>query len=133
MNLVKVTTPSTAMRVGGFVFGGVFAVSAAVQWNDPDPAIWMSVYLVGAGISVAAAFGRLAPRPTGLFGAAIALWFAFLAPTLPGAPGDAFTSFQMKAASHEAPREAVGLAILAAWMVFLAVRGRLLPASADSE
>ena len=117
--------PSTALRVSCFVFAGVFVLSAAVQWNDPDPILWMAVYLVGAVISAGFALGRAWPRATGLFGALVALWFASLAPSLPGAPGAAFTSFEMQAATHEAPREAVGLAILATWMVFLAVRGRM--------
>ncbi len=130
---MKETVPSTAMRVSCLSLAGVFALSAAVQWNDPDPGIWITVYLVGAAISAAAGFGRFWPRPTGLFGAVVALWFASLAPSLPGAPGEAFTSFEMQAASHETPREAVGLAILASWMVFLAVRGRALPESRDSD
>jgi len=93
----------------------LFLLSAAVQWNDPDPVVWMGIYGLAAALSGAAAAGRLPLGPN--LGAAIlflvltALW----APSLLGARGAAFTSFHMQAARDEEPRETVGLAICAGW------------------
>ena len=124
MSGARADAPSTAMRTSCLLAAGVFGLSAGVQWNDPDPAVWIAAYGAGGVISAWAAFGRFWPRTTGLFCAAIAIWCATLAPSLLGAPEAAFTSVRMQSASHEAPREAIGLAILAGWMGFLAWRGR---------
>jgi hypothetical protein len=112
----------TLLRIVCLGFGALFAVGAAVQWNDPDPLPWMLAYGLAAVLSTAAARGRVWPRVTVLFALGMALWFLWLAPSLLGAPEQAFTSFQMRATSHEEPREAVGLALLAAWNAFLAHR-----------
>jgi len=112
------------LRVACFAFAALFLVGAAVQWNDPDPAIWMVAYTAAAALSFAAGSGRV------LFGAHLGaaivfgIAFASIASTLVGAPSEAFTSFEMQAASHEAPREAAGLALLAVWNGVLAVRAR---------
>ena len=51
-------------------------------------------------------------------------WFVSLAATIPEAPEEAFTSFQMRETSHEEPREAIGLLLLAGWTGVLAIRSR---------
>lgn len=38
------------MRILNIVFVIVFIVSAALQYNDPDPYIWMPIYLFGAWV-----------------------------------------------------------------------------------
>lgn len=105
------------------VFAVLFLFAAAVQGNDPDPLVWIAAYLIAAGLSLAACLGRIPVLPNGLAAVCFALWFLSLAATLPGAPADAFTSFHMRAASHEEPREAIGLALCAAWTASLAIRG----------
>ncbi len=37
----------------------LFISFAAMQYNDPDPALWVSIYLVAATLSILAAFGKL--------------------------------------------------------------------------
>ena len=106
---------------GFFVF--LFLVAVAVQWNDPDPIVWMAGYGIAAGLSLAACFDRFPVLPNLLAALGLMIWFFTLAGTLPGAPLAAFTSFKMTAASHEEPREAVGLLLAASWTFSLAVRG----------
>jgi hypothetical protein len=36
------------MRILAIIFSICFILSAAVQYNDPDPAIWVTIYLLGA-------------------------------------------------------------------------------------
>ena len=98
-------------------------VAAALQWNDPDPLVWMAGYLTAAALSLAACLGRLPVVPNALAAMAFGVWFLSLAGTLPGAPASAFTSFHMREARHEEPREAVGLALCALWTSSLALRG----------
>jgi len=94
---------------------GVFLLSVAVQWNDPDPHLWMPIYGLAAALAGMAAAGRLPLWPNaaalGVFLALFALW----APSLVGARHEAFESFHMLAPEDEAPREAGGLALCALW------------------
>ena len=111
------------MRVASAVFCAVFLLAVAVQWNDPDPLVWMLGYGLAALLSLAAFFGRFPVLPNALAAAGFAVWFLALAGTLPSAPLEAFTSFRMQTAAHEQPREAVGLLLCCAWTAFLAMRG----------
>ena len=115
----------TRTRILCVAFAALFTLGAAVQWNDPDPLPWMVTYGFAAGLAAAAAYERLWPRVTALFALGMALWLFALAPSLMGAPPEAFTSFRMQDRSHEEPREAGGLALLAIWNAFLAHRGRM--------
>jgi len=105
----------------------LFGLSLAVQWNDPDPLRWMVAYGIAAGLAGAAAAGYL---PYRLNAAAFVLFLALVALTLPGlvdARRESFTSFQMRTASDEEPREVVGLALCAVWsgvQTWAARRGR---------
>jgi len=111
------------MRIASGIFTALFLVSASLQLNDPDPARWIAGYLAAAGLSLAACFGRIPVLPNAVAALVFGAWFATLAGTLPNAPSAAFTSFHMQAASHEEPREAVGLLIAAGWTAALAVVG----------
>lgn len=111
------------MRALAAVFTLLFLVAVAVQWNDPDPLAWMFGYAVAAALSLAACFGRIPFAANALAALGFFVAFASLAGTLPGAPSEAFTSFSMQAASHEEPREAVGLLLAAGWTGVLAFAG----------
>lgn len=108
------------MRIASGLFAGLFGLGAIVQWNDPDPALWIVAYLAGTGLALLGAAGRPARVGSALAAVVFAGWFLLLAPSLRGAPHEAFTSFEMQATSHEEPREAVGLGLLAAWNAALA-------------
>lgn len=109
------------MRVAAGVFAGIFLLGAIVQWNDPDPAVWILGYSVAAGLSLAACLGRPSRLACAIAAGVFAVWFVSLAPSLRGAPEAAFSSFQMQASSHEEPREAAGLALLSGWNLALAI------------
>ena len=112
------------MKIAAFVFAGVFALGAIVQLNDPDPILWILAYLAGAGLSLAAALDRRLFGPSLIAAVFFGVWFLSIASSLGGAPQEAFTSFKMQATSHEEPREAAGLALLAIWNGALAVWAR---------
>lgn len=108
------------MRSASIVFALVFLIAAIVQWNDPDPLVWILAYLVAAGLSLGAALGRVSVLLAALAAAVFLVSFLTLAPSLFGAESAAFTSFQMQSPSHEEPREAIGLLLAAVWCGVLA-------------
>ena len=59
----------------------LFVVVAALQLNDPDPALWVATYLFVAGVPLAASLGYRLPVP---FGIALGLTSACLLLSLPG-------------------------------------------------
>ncbi|NQV74906.1 MAG: hypothetical protein HQ491_02525 [Bacteroidetes bacterium] len=46
------------MKVFNFIFCLLFIVSAGLQYNDPDPYIWVPIYLIGAAICFQAFRGK---------------------------------------------------------------------------
>lgn len=46
------------MKIFNVVFAVLFVLFAALQWNDPDPYIWMPIYLYGAIFCALAATGN---------------------------------------------------------------------------
>lgn len=52
------------MKIFNAIFFVLFVVSAALQYNDPDPALWILIYLFGAMICFFAIRKRNYPRLT---------------------------------------------------------------------
>lgn len=102
----------------------LFAFSAVVQVNDPDPLRWIALYaLAGAACGLSLARGRRWWFPATL--GVIALgWALTLAPRVAGRVpfGDMFGAFEMRSTGIEESREMYGLLIVAAWMAVIAVR-----------
>lgn len=46
------------MKIFNVIFAVLFVLFAALQWNDPDPYIWMPIYLYGAVFCALAATGK---------------------------------------------------------------------------
>jgi hypothetical protein len=115
----------------GLVFRGLaalmcalFLLSVAVQYNDPDPWLWMPLYALAAALAALGAAGRIAFWPNA---AALALFlglFALWAPSLVGARREAFESWHMQSAGDEEAREAGGLALCALWTAVQTLRAR---------
>ena len=100
-------------RVFCAVMVGVFVLSAAVQWNDPDPLLWIAFYCFAALTALAALAGARALRTleTGL--AIVALGtVVVLTPALGEARLEAVTSIEMKSSEDEEVRELGGAAIV---------------------
>lgn len=58
----------------------MFLLFAAVQYNDPDPWLWATIYLMMTAFCVQAARGRYYPKAMWLAGAGFLLYAAILAP-----------------------------------------------------
>lgn len=121
------------MRVLAAFFCILFVLAALLQWNDPDPLVWMGIYGISAVLAARAAAGR---NDFGVNAAAALLFgigFAALLPSLLSAEAGAFASFKMQAAQHEAPREGIGLLLCAGWCAAAAWHARRTRNAARSD
>ncbi len=114
------------MKIASIALALLFLLSAAVQFNDPDPYLWVAVYAAAALVGGLFAAGRrVAP-----FAAVVALVAAGWAATLAGRVvgevplAEVFTSMRMGSRGIEEARELGGLVIVAIWMGILIVAER---------
>jgi hypothetical protein len=102
----------------------LFVFSVIVQYNDPDPLVWMSIYGLAAGACVYA-YRRPAHWlwPGGL-ALVSGVWAATIAPRVLGrvAFRELFEAWEMKDLRVEEAREMGGLLIVAVWMLVLFCR-----------
>jgi len=103
----------------------LFVFAAAVQINDPDPWLWVALYIAAASVSLAALWRPSQAVPAMLVAAIAILWAATLVPaaartSLP----DLFQSWEMMSVEMEEGRELAGLTLVAAWTGYLALRAR---------
>ena len=99
----------------------MFVFSVVVQYNDPDPLVWMTVYGLAAGACVYAYRHPAHWLWPGGLAVASALWAATIAPRVLGrvAFRELFEAWEMKDLRVEEAREMGGLLIVAAWMLVL--------------
>jgi hypothetical protein len=106
---------SRVFRIAAGVMAALFVVSAAVQWNDPDPVYWIAIYGAAALLAARAAQGDV-PLVANLVAL---LAFAALAlralPDLLAAREEALMHWHMLETSDELAREAGGLLLCAVW------------------
>jgi len=121
--------PSRAFRTFASVMCAVFLLSLAVQYNDPDPELWMPIYGLAAALAGLGAAGRLPLAPNALALVLYLVLFAFWAPSLWGARHQAVESWHMQAHEDEEPREAGGLALCALWSAVQTALARRLSAA----
>ncbi|MGH7502895.1 MAG: transmembrane 220 family protein [Longimicrobiales bacterium] len=106
-----------------------FVLSVVVQYNDPDPFLWMALY----GLAAVACVLALLRRGHWLFPALLLVltlgWAAILAPRVLGQVRflDMFGAFEMKNVGIEESREMYGLLIVAVWMAVLTIAGKKSP------
>ena len=62
-------------KIFNLIFGALFVICAGLQWNDPDPYLWMPLYLLSA-LSCAYAFKDVSAKRLNLFNIAIYLPYA---------------------------------------------------------
>ncbi len=117
-----------ARRVVGATVAVLFVLCTVVQFNDPDPAVWIALY--GSCVVLAAAFAigrniKLLPHVVGAIAVCMAVAkapaaAAFVTRANPG------QSFFMKAgdATEENARECGGLLLVAAWCITVVVTKR---------
>ena len=104
----------------------VFVLSAVVQFNDPDPIIWLSIYGMAMAGCVAWHLGRLP-----LMGARIAGVGGLVGAVLLGVTGSSGADlsgiamgWSMNSLASEEVREAGGLFIVGAWLLLLSRQPR---------
>jgi hypothetical protein len=112
--------------VARFLMGGLFLVSAALQWNDPDPLRWAVLYALAGVASLVPLRGRggwLLPAVVGL---AALVWAGLLAPEVVPVMEllDLFGSMKAETPTIESSRELLGLLLVAGWMAVLVVAAR---------
>lgn len=113
-------------RVCNAVFLLIFLLSAAVQYNDPDPVRWIAVYSAAAALCLAW-FVVALPRWVPAVLLAVCLgWIALLLPQVIGevSPGEVFESITMRTRAVEEAREIGGLLLVALWLTVLVVHAR---------
>jgi len=107
-------------RIASGVFAGVFLLSAAVQWNDPDPLAWMAGYGAVAVVSAAVAAGARPRVASVLVLVAVLAAFAAWSPSLQHTSLHALGSFGMSGdVRQEEVREAIGLGLATGWMAWV--------------
>jgi hypothetical protein len=110
-------------RFGLALMAAAFVLSAAVQYNDPDPFAWVVIYLAAAGVSLAALGAIPVVRVATAVAAAALAWAATLLPVIARASLPAlFESWEMISPEVEEGREIGGLLLVAGWTAFVAYR-----------
>lgn len=104
------------------IFGVLFLLFAAVQYNDPDPQVWIPIY----GIAAVACFMAYAGLGKWWFFGLLAVMFVVAAVYQwpPVFEGFLFSEVGMRSVNIELAREAGGLAICALVMGILAALAR---------
>ncbi len=109
------------------VMAALFVLGVAVQYNDPDPALWMALYGAAAALSVLVAVRGTAPLwATASVGLVALAWAAGWAVGVSGlnAYVHMFDAWEMRTAPIEEARETSGLLIIAVWMAVTTVYTR---------
>jgi len=110
------------------VFAVLFAVSAGLQYNDPDPLAWALLYLAATAVAAGAFGGAAWTRPLAFALVGVcAVWMFILAPGMGAfiARGDpALLAATMQAGDPviEEAREFLGLGIVLLYGVAAALR-----------
>ena len=104
----------------GWLFAVLFSVSAVLQYNDPDPYLWIFVYGVATLVSVGFVYNRISYIMLLLLGVIYIIGFLYLFPE----KFEGFTLGQGDIKNIEEARESFGLLIMAIVMIAFALRVR---------
>lgn len=113
---------NAAWTVANAVMALLFAASAVIQLNDPDPFAWVAIYATAAVISGLELTRRVRPLYPALLAVTGFAWAARIAPRVLGTVplGEMFAEFEMRNALIEESREMYGLLIVTLWMAAVA-------------
>jgi len=110
------------VKTANWVMAIVFMLCVAVQYNDPDPVRWMTIYGLAFAACLLFVSGKLRwPFPAAV-GAAALLWAATIGPRVIGKNvpmNEVFGTMRMISEPVEESREMGGLLIVATWMLVL--------------
>ncbi len=110
------------MKILSYTLTFLFVVFAALQYNDADPLVWISLYLAAAALS---ASGFLRPLPTWVYAAAAVIFMTGSAYLWPDRFEGVGSQMQADQPWIEEAREALGLLMCGLSMAALAVLVRL--------
>lgn len=110
-------------RIANGLVALLFVLAVAVQYNDPDPLLWITIYFFSLAACVAWETGWLHPLAALPLAAVGAAWgvYSGLNTTLTVPLGEALMDWKMTAGGAEELRETLGLGIVALWMAALTV------------
>ncbi len=113
-------------RGTAYVMAALYAVSVALQYNDPDPIRWMLIYGAAAVASALLPHRRWAPALALATAAVAVAWAAVLVPEIWGRVGftDLWRKMSEKGGAVEVERETGGLIIVTGWLVLGALLRR---------
>ena len=98
-----------------------FIVAAGLQWNDPDPVRWASVY-GAAALACLVSGGRRASWLPAAVGVVSWIWAIVDSPILPQIRfAELFQTMKAENLRIEESREFLGLVIVSTWMTVLTV------------
>ncbi len=99
----------------------LFTLAVVVQYNDPDPVLWMLIYGVAAALCVATMLKWHARPMLFAYMAICAARVVYLSPRFADTSIQAFASAGMSSITEEEVRELWGLVIFLCWSVVLYV------------
>ena len=100
-----------AMRLVSLAMAALFVYSVAVQYNDPDPIIWMAIYGGAALFSILCTFRRIPFALLLVYGLVSLIWAATIAPLVIG---------KQSLIDSEEGREMLGLLLVTVWSFVVA-------------
>ncbi len=107
-----------------WTMAAVYALSAIVQINDPDPWAWLAVYVAAMLVALAALRDLPTTAPAALVGGVALVWAGTLLPKVVGSSLPAlFESWEMMSSEVEEGRELGGLVLVIVGMGLIALRG----------
>ncbi|NND71883.1 MAG: hypothetical protein HKN43_09905 [Rhodothermales bacterium] len=114
------------MKTGKAILAAVFAFGALVQINDPDPFLWIAIYLIAASTCIFSIYRPAMILPALTIGIIALAWAAWLSPSVIGNTPftDMFGAWEMKDNSIEKSREMYGLIFITVAMFALAYLGK---------
>lgn len=110
------------LKICNAVFALAFGLAALVQYNDPDPYLWVTAYLTALACCIAFAVGKLPAKFAYAIAGVAFVWSLTLVPTVvshPPALSDVFGDVKMYGPGVEEAREAGGLWLIAGWLFAL--------------
>lgn len=118
-----------------YIMLGVLILSAAVQFNDPDPWAWILIYLSAAFVTLLAIRQKLHWPLTILVAIISLVWSVYCLTRISGPVSviNIISTVDMKTLDIELAREAGGLIIVLSWMVYLLIRAYQNNATQDVE
>lgn len=112
---------SRSLRIANSIVGGLFLVSAALQYNDPDPWRWIALYALAGIATLSWGTSPLSRVLTGLAAVFALAWALSMAPrVLPElVVRDLVRPMSEKTPAIEESREMLGLLMVGAWSAWL--------------